>query len=242
MKFQSLLRVLFSTVTLALACTGPVAAQGIPGQGSWETTLLGRDVNLSAVAASSADAVYLYDTTQNITWLRNANQNGLMNWATASAWADNLVTGSGPATISDWRLPAMTLALHNCSYFGPCEDYAALSSSELSSLYASTLGHTAPSSLTNTGTFQNFQSAPYWTSDTLNLWGQWYFDTSTGLHNATTFPGLNQFYALAVRNGDVLAAVPEPQTYLMLLTGLALVSVMLRRRHGKPAGFNLVRV
>lgn len=228
MKVGFLVRVLWCT--LALAGSGPVAAQSIAGQGTWETTLLGRDINLNAVAASSADAVYLFDTAFNITWLRNANLNGPMNWATAASWADQLSTGSGAATLSDWRLPAMTLALHNCSYFGPCEDYGALSTSEISRLYTITLGNTALSGLSNVGSFQNFQSAQYWTSDTLNLWGQWYFDTSTGLHDASTLPGFNQFYALAVRNGDVLAAVPEPETYLLLLAGLGWVAVTLRRR------------
>lgn len=35
---------------------------------------------------------------------------------------------------------------------------------------------------------------------------------------------------MAVRTGDVLTAVPEPETYLMLLTGLGLVGLTVRRR------------
>lgn len=87
MKRQSLMSALLSTAFLVLASGLPVQAQSVPGQGTWETTLLGRDISLNAVAATSADAVYLYDTTLNITWLRDANVNGPTNHPTATAWA-----------------------------------------------------------------------------------------------------------------------------------------------------------
>lgn len=45
------------------------------GQSTWETTLLGRDINLNAVAATDASAVYLYDKTLDVNWLRDANAN-----------------------------------------------------------------------------------------------------------------------------------------------------------------------
>ena len=43
----------------------------------------------AALVARSGGMVY--DTVQNITWLQNWNTNGVMNWNTAYAWADNLV-------------------------------------------------------------------------------------------------------------------------------------------------------
>lgn len=242
MKFQSPLGTLLCIFVIALASSFPVQAQGVPGQGTWESTLLGRDINLNAVAATSADAVYLYDTTQNITWLRDANVNGAGNHPTALSWADNLVTGSGLTAISDWRLPSITYATPNCAFDpAPCTPGDAPSTSEMSSLFFSTLGNYVPLvgySLSNTGSFQNVQSSSYWLSNTLiaNARSGWWFDTSTGNSDAPASVGplFLQYSAMAVRDGDVLAAVPEPETYLMLLTGLGLVGVMVRRRAKAP--------
>lgn len=47
------------------------------------------------------DAVY--DTDLDITWLRNASVNGMMNWHEAMAWADAYSLGGH----SDWRLPTV---------------------------------------------------------------------------------------------------------------------------------------
>lgn len=55
----------------AMCGTIGVAAMLLSGAsyavGTWETTLLGRDINGSAVAASSTSAVFLYDTTLDVT-------------------------------------------------------------------------------------------------------------------------------------------------------------------------------
>ena len=49
------------------------------------------------------DSVFdaFYDTELDITWLRNADGNGAMDWDTAVAWAD----GFSVAGYDDWRLP-----------------------------------------------------------------------------------------------------------------------------------------
>jgi hypothetical protein len=89
--------------TLAIACI--VAFTGVSqAAGTWETTLLGRDINGNPVDGSSASAVFLYDTTLNVTWLRDANANGRMNLIEAETWASRLKIG----TYSGWRLPTMT--------------------------------------------------------------------------------------------------------------------------------------
>lgn len=82
-------------------------AAPVSGQGSWETTLQGRDLdgNLSTAEA-------YYDTILNITWLGDANYaqtsgygaanvGGLMTWDVANAWTANLNING----YTGWRLP-----------------------------------------------------------------------------------------------------------------------------------------
>ena len=99
-------------------CTGiitPCACLAVPisGQGSWGSTLQGRDLdgNLATFEA-------YYDTTLNITWMADAKYvwtsgyqtlpppgalNIRMTWSNANAWAASLNPyGSG---ITGWRLP-----------------------------------------------------------------------------------------------------------------------------------------
>ena len=239
---------IFVSASMALLMTAAgstaVHAQAVSGQGTWETTLLGRDVNLNAVVATSVDAVYLYDTTLNVTWLRNANVAGQMDWNTANTWATNLVTGSGAAAISDWRLPSMTdpNAVFSWSNGGTTGGYnVPANSSEMASLFFNTLGNRShvdtngvPQTgwgLTNTGSFQNLQNFAYWLG-TEGLWGSaWNFYTSDGIQDYFAKP--NQLDAMAVRNGDVgspVSPVPEPETYAMLLAGLGLLGTVTRRR------------
>ena len=90
--------VVFSTLAAAaLLPLGTAQAAGVSGQGTWETTLLPRDINGDNIV----DA--FYDTVLDVSWLANANANGPMNWATATAWAAGLdVYGK-----TGWRLPTM---------------------------------------------------------------------------------------------------------------------------------------
>jgi len=244
MQFKSIVSTAVASFTLALACALPAHAQSVPGQGTWETTLLGRDINRNAVAATDASAVYLYDTTLNVTWLRNANVNGQMTWDNANTWAANLTTGSGGNTISDWRLPTMSVVNPNANYsIDGSTDLGYNvpgSSSEMTSLFFNTLGnrsiidtsgaHQVGYGFTNAGSFQNMQYGIYWlgTEYVPNAFYAWYFFTDGGAQEVTTKN--IQMSAFAVRSGDVVALVPEPETYLMLLMGLGVVGAISRRR------------
>jgi hypothetical protein len=243
MKISSLFSVLLSTAALTLTLAAP--AQAIVVQGTWQSTLLGRDINRNAVASNGASAFYLYDTTLKVTWLRNANKNALMTWDSATIWADTLSTGSGANAISDWRLPTMTdtgTSGCNFSYNGTdCGYNVATDTSEMASLFFYTLGNKSyrdtigqfPTGfgLTNTGDFQNMQSYFYWSGleyapATI---GAWMFDAANGYQDAYRKDG--NFFAMAVRRGDVLAAtVPEPQSLLLALTALACLGLVRRRR------------
>ena len=222
---------------------GVAGAAGVSGQGTWETTLQPRDLDGDTVT----DA--FYDTGLDITWLRNANMNGTMNWSDANAWAANLVVGA----YSDWRLPTMvdigapgcnpsSVGGTDCGYNVQTKTGATVFS-EMAHLWYVTLGNkslcppgdvgcfVSPPGwgLTNTGDFQDTQSGPYWagleyapfTSDA------WYINTFDG--SQINIAKSAAFFALAVRPGDV-PAVPEAQTYLMLLGGLSALALVRRRR------------
>ena len=100
-------------------------------------------------------------------------------------------------------------------------------------------GMYTPGSSLNTGPFINFQLT-YWsgTEYEFDTGNAWYFSTNglqkwrnksalvqTGPGKYYTIP----IYALAVRPGDV-AAVPEADTWALLLVGLGLVGTAVRRR------------
>jgi hypothetical protein len=191
------------------------SAQAVSGQGTWETTLQARDVGNTGTTNA------FYDTHLNITWLRNANQNGLMNWADANNWAQNLSVGG----TTGWRLPIS----------GPCNVQECVST-EMGHLWYTELGNTYGNMIV-TGGFENLQSAGY-QSGTLfepDGIGAYDFYMDWGASGAANRNSL--FYAMAVHSGDVgtvVANVPELETYAMLLAGLGLIGVVSRRRTTKP--------
>lgn len=85
--------------------------------------------------------------------------------------------------------------------------------------------------LTNTGGFQIVQSGAYWSgTEHARYPGSAWFFLAAGDGGGKGYDGKYQgLYAMAVRPGDV-AAVPEPQTYAMLLLGLGAVLLAVRRR------------
>ena len=80
------------------------------------------------------------------------------------------------------------------------------------------------------------QSNVYWSGTAyapdpaINAWN---FNTNNGNQNINNQN--NEFYAWAVRPGDVAAPIPEPETYALFLAGLGLLGVVARRRRQKTA-------
>lgn len=174
-------------------------AASIPGQGTWETTLLGRDLDGNA---STFDAYY--DTVLDITWLANANGSnnsdpgfyyGLTTWDNALSWAAGLNVGG----ITGWRLPTTnpidgTTADDWAFAYNGTEDqgynvsapgtlYAGSSASELAHMFYNTLGNIGfceTSSTTdcipdpdhthpNMGPFSDLAGTDYWSATTYSI-------------------------------------------------------------------------
>ena len=215
-------------------------AASVSGQGTWETTLQGRDLdgNLSTTEA-------YYDTSLNITWLANANYAGAtMNWTNANTWAGSLNPyGSG---ITGWRLPTVTdTGSSGCDYAytgTDCGWNVNTATEEMAHMFYTTLGDKAyyntsgvgPQAgwgLTNTGPFSNVQSDDYWSAteyapDTSYAW---YFNTIYGFqdYDLKTY----SFSAWAVHSGDVGATtVPVPAAVWLFGSGLAGLLGMSRKR------------
>jgi uncharacterized protein DUF1566/PEP-CTERM motif-containing protein len=176
--------------------------------------MLGASSVANATLVSRLNGQALYDTDLNITWLANANANGLMSWSQANAWAAGITLGG-----SGWRLPT---ADPGCGFVYNC------TSSEMGHLFYNELGGVAHSLISvthnaNYDLFSNLQPNLYWTSTEYAppSTNAWIFYFSDGFQFAGDKGyGLN---AMAVHSGDI-AAVPEPAA--VWLFGLGLLSLI----------------
>jgi len=236
------------TALAALGLGGTALAAGVPGQGIWETSLQARDLDGNAGNGPEA----FYDTVLDITWLRNADVNGLMRWDTAVSWAAGLDVNG----IRGWRLPTMIdtgapgcdlgWGGTDCGFnvqtkSGDPTRYEAGQTvySEMGHLYYITLGNTVPpccsGGLSNKADFQNLRDYYYWygLQYALNANQAWSLVAFVGDQRPTsiqTDPNTYEFFnAMAVRTGDVVA-VPEPLTGAMMLVGLGAMVAAVRRR------------
>lgn len=197
-----------ATVVIAGLAAAPAQAAGVPGMGTWETTLQARDLDGNGVT----DA--FYDTEFDVTWLRDATA-GPMTWSDASTWASSLAFGG----YSDWRLPNSD----------QCQGYDC-TASEMGHLWYGALGNVAPGPMNNTGGFENLVSDVYW-SGTLTLnapTSSQIFNTQDGSQYG--YYVLQTYYATAVRTGDI-SLVPEPETYALMLAGLAGMALLAPAKH-----------
>lgn len=205
--------------------------------------LQGRDINGAAVAANDASAVFEYDPNLNLTWLRNWNYFGgegatgvvgMMTWAEAKTWASTLTVGS----FSGWALPSTQVPDGTCSQnmFAPGVGYGC-TGSPMGYLWHTELGNhydpSNPNHTVNVGPFQNMAMGYYWSATEFRTAGEgWGLSTAWGFQNiAVDAPGGSAF-AVAVRAGDVLTAVPEPMTWALMLTGLGALALGRIRRRG----------
>lgn len=238
------------TTRLGVLCAGILmaiggAAQAIPisGQGTWETTLQGRDLDGDFFNGFEA----YYDTVLNITWLADANYtrtsgydaDGQMTWAAANAWAANLVLGG----FGQWRLPlVIDTGAPGCDQTtasgADCGVNVNTSTSEMAHMYYVSLGNLPQTSLSNTGPFSNLQPSFYWSGTAYTGPGSssgsaWMFSFRNGEQNwYWTYWG-ETLYAWAVHPGDIgtPAVVPVPAAIWLFGSGLLGLLSTARGRH-----------
>ncbi len=172
----------------------------------WVAALLTPALCLGLAAQSRAELIdrgtfggvtLIYDSTQRITWLGDANwaqtsgadSDGAMTWAEARAWAADLTIGP----YSDWRLPLTSD--ETCNGTG-------CTNSEMGHLF----GVDGISSATP-GAFTNLRPRQYWSSrsDTSDPDAGWHWHFGTGDQGATS--KRDRHIAWAVRDGDVAGEV-----------------------------------
>jgi len=221
-------------------------------------TLLGLYSTAQASLVDRGNSL-LYDNVLNVTWLQDANYaktsgydaDGMMDWDSANAWAANLVYGG----YSDWRLATNTPI--NGSSFNTFDTYNGTTdfsfnitspNSELAYMYHVNLGlkdryNTTGATQANFGVFgngtlfgqakvglvNNLQSYSYWSGAEVPPGSSysWAFSTFNG--GQFEFFKDVQFYAWAVRSGDV-AAVPVPGA--LWLFGSGLIGLLSLKRRG----------
>ncbi len=217
----------------------------------------GNQSTFEAYYDTALDLTWLADANYAKTQYINSggtlgDSDGRMSWDRAVAWADSLsfahpLTGSA---IDGWRLPTATdtgAPGEQCAFVGTdCGYNVDVASSEMAHLYFATLGNHSyytstgagsgaftgganpNSTLDNVGPFTDFGIFSYWYGTALarDPSRAWVLDIHYGyqIYNAKTA----EFYAMAVHPGDV-AAVPEAQTYALMMAGLGLMAWRVRR-------------
>ena len=242
-------RNLIAALSLCAAVVPNLAsAVAVNGQGTWESTLQGRDLD-GNVATFEA----YYDTILDITWLADAHYGqrtgpyfyDLLDWYTAGDWIAGLNPyGSG---VTGWRLPTTTdTGTRGCNQSNTggtdCGYNVSTASSEMAHMFYSTLGNLSYYStsgagnqpdggLTNTGPFSILPSI-FWsgTGYTPITSMAWTFNFSDG----EQFPyGKLQYWGVwAVHTGDVgVSAVPLPAAVWLFTSGfLGLIGLARRNQ------------
>lgn len=206
------------------------------GQGTWETTLKGRDLDGNQTTVEA-----YYDTVLNITWLADVHASGPREWNNALAWPASLDFGPG---IDNWRLPTMidTGSLGcdfayvgtDCGFNVQTGSASTTVYSEMASMFYDTLGNLGRFDtsggdfqpgwgLTNTGEFINLDIwTVVWTNmvDMQHQGDAWVFYFDNG-HQTSDALNLDDYYGWAVHEGDVGAAVvPIPPALYLFGSGL----------------------
>ncbi len=159
----------------------------------------------------------------------NTNTGEMTFWG-AQAWANNLTLGG----YTDWALPTTVPAVSGYNQTGSQMGnlfYTQLGGVEATYIYAN---HNA-----NFNLFSNVQNYAYWSGSEYAPVPDlaWYFFTGNGSQTITSKN--TQFYAWAVRPGDVAASsVPVPAAVWLFGSGLIGLVSFNRRKQNNQSAFN----
>ncbi|MEQ1802765.1 MAG: hypothetical protein ABL989_12635 [Gammaproteobacteria bacterium] len=246
-RFVNLAAVILATAGL-LALSAPSHGAPVSGQGTWETTLFGRNLDGNPITYEA-----WYDAALDITWLadvryaENDGYFGPQSWGTANFWATNLNPyGSG---ITGWRLPTVTdTGAAGCDYANTgtdCGYNVNTATGEMAHMFYVTLGNLAivntsgnfqaGSGLTNTGPFANLDAVGHWSSTSyvppFTATTAWYDDFGNGIQSHSPKSTGRNFWA--VHSGDI-AVIPLPAG--AWLFGGSLVGLLGLRRRQRAVG------
>lgn len=205
-----------------------------------------------AALVSRLDGQAVYDTTNNITWIANANlaasntfglptniefrytynslfnhyisDSGTMTWAASAKWVAAM-NDSNYLGFTDWQIPSIVPFCDTCD-------------SAFYQLHSELVALGNPYGDYSNGVFVNASAlfvsfaSNYWSTTTYPWpaypdYYAYYFAFGDGQRHVDYNSQL--FNALVFRAGDV-AVVPEPGTWALLLAGLGLVGWRTRRR------------
>lgn len=210
--------VAMNTLTRTVLAVGALSTLLLTGaaQAAFQGRNASNQVDMTCTVSGATKCTSFYDTTLGITILNDWNI-GIGYWSAnadaGSAQAKAAAAGLAATGLSGWVLPTGD---------GPQPAGAA---NQFRSIWTD-----AGSSYAGLSSkFDGVQSYEYWsgTEYAPSPSFAWYFYTFGG--SQSTGPKGDGLYAVAVLPGDV-ALIPEPQTWAMLMMGLGVVTVALRRR------------
>ncbi len=195
---------------LGLASSAKAAFQGRLTNGTPSAT---------CTASGATKCTYFFDTTLGITILNNWNLG-------TGLWSAGAAPGSAQALAASAGLTASGLT----GWVLPTGDGGAAAGAfnQYKSIYTSAGGSFAGLS----GQFDGVQTGSYWSGTVAapnsSFNNAWFFGPGGGgqLNGRQS----SQLFAVAVRPGDVAAAIPEPQTYALMLLGLGALMLAARKQ------------
>ncbi len=208
---------------------------------TWGCIALGFAVAANAALLDRGGGL-IYDSDRNVTWLANANlgagsayddgflnNDGLMTWQSAVAWATGLSYGG----YDDWRLPNTAVPDATCSMVPPAAFGVNCTGSELGHLYNTELGGTVlnpvgPTPAPGPGPFTNILADGYWSGTAYDATFAYVVNFGFSGQQAADNKTLG-YGAWAVRDGDV-GVVPAPAALWLFGTALIGLAGRLRRR------------
>lgn len=204
-----------------VAISAATATALLGAAGTAQAAFRGRDATGAASATCTAKGpgkcTYFYDTTLRITILNNWDL-GFVTWSAAAApgSAQALAASAGLAAsgLTGWVLPTGD----GLAEAGALNQYLSIWNSVGSSFAGMS------------GQFDGVHAFDYWSGTVYApLPGNaWFFPADGGFHFIDLY--LRKYFVVAVRPGDVAAAIPEPQTYALMLMGLGAVLLARRKR------------